>query len=109
VFAHWPVYALAVGSVAALFLEQAALHAGPLRTSQPFLVIVDPIVSIALSVWLFGEQFTSDAGVLTVAAAGFAVMCAAVVVLTQTAPATMNADIGRRRTPSDGRRSSRGS
>jgi len=108
-FAHWPVYALAVGSVAALFLEQAALHAGPLRTSQPFLVIVDPIVSIALSVWLFGEQFTSDAGVLTVAAAGFAVMCAAVVVLTQTAPATMNADIGRRRTPSDGRRSSRGS
>jgi hypothetical protein len=41
------VYALAVGSVAALFLEQAALHAGPLRTSQPFLVIVDPIVSIA--------------------------------------------------------------
>ena len=37
-FAHWPVYALAVGSVAALFLMQAALHVGPLRASQPFLV-----------------------------------------------------------------------
>ena len=92
-FTHWPVYALAVGSVAALFLEQAALHVGPLRASQPFLVIVDPIVSIALSVWLFAERFTADGAVLAVAAVAFAVMCAGVVVLTQTAPATMNADI----------------
>jgi hypothetical protein len=91
-FTHWPVYALAVGSVAALFLEQAALHVGPLRVSQPFLVIIDPIVSIALSVWLFGERFTADAAVLAVAAVAFAVMCAGVVLLTQTAPATMKAD-----------------
>jgi len=92
-FTRWPVYALAAGSVAALFLMQAALHVGPLRASQPFIVIVDPIVSIALSVWLFSERFTSDGAVLALAAAGFAVMCAGVVVLTQTAPATMTADI----------------
>ncbi len=93
-FLRWPVYALAVGSVAALFLQQAALHVGPLRVSQPFLVIIDPIVSIALSVWLFDEHFTSNAAVLAVAAIAFAVMGAAVVLLTQTAPATMEADIG---------------
>ena len=93
-FTHWPVYALAAGAVAALFLEQAALHVGPLRASQPFMVIVDPIVSIALSVWLFAEHFTADAAVLAVAAAGFAVMCAGVILLTQTAPATMKADTG---------------
>jgi drug/metabolite transporter (DMT)-like permease len=92
-FTHWPVYALAVGGVAALFLEQAALHVGPLRVSQPFLVIIDPIVSVALSVWLFEEKFTSDAAVLAVAAVAFAVMCAGVVLLTQTAPPTMKADI----------------
>jgi drug/metabolite transporter (DMT)-like permease len=92
-FTRWPVYALAAGSVAALFLMQAALHVGPLRASQPFIVIVDPIVSIALSVWLFSEHFTSDGAVLALAAAGFAVMCAGVVVLTQTAPATMKADM----------------
>jgi drug/metabolite transporter (DMT)-like permease len=92
-FAHWPVYALAAGSVAALFLAQAALHVGPLRVSQPFLVIIDPIVSIGLSVWLFEERFTSAAALLAVAAVAFAVMCAAVVLLTQTAPATMRADI----------------
>jgi len=91
-FTHWPAYGLALGSAAALIVQQAALHVGPLRVSQPFLVIVDPIVSIALSVWLFGEHFTSDAAVLAVAAIAFAVMCAGVVVLTQTAPATMQAD-----------------
>ena len=92
-FTHWPVYALAVGSVAALFLEQAALHVGPLRVSQPFMVIIDPIVSIALGVWLFGQRFTASGAVLAVAAVAFAVMCAGVVLLTQTAPATMKADI----------------
>ena len=91
-FAHWPIYALAAGSVAALFLMQAALHVGPLRASQPFLVIIDPIVSIVLSVWLFAEHFTADGAVLAIAAIGFAVMCAGVVLLTQTAPATMQAD-----------------
>jgi len=91
-FTHWPVYALAAGGVAALILEQAALHVGPLRASQPFLVIIDPIVSIALGVWLFGQRFTANGAVLALAAGGFAVMCGGVVVLTQTAPATMKAD-----------------
>ena len=92
-FARWPIYALAAGSVAALFLQQASLHVGPLRASQPFLVIVDPMVSIALSIWLFSEHFTDNTAALAVAAAGFAVMCAGVVLLTQTAPATMATDI----------------
>ncbi len=77
--------------MAGTLLQQAALHVGPLKVSQPFLVIVDPIVSIALSVWLFAEYFTASAAVLAVAAAAFAVMCAGLVLLTQTAPATMNA------------------
>jgi drug/metabolite transporter (DMT)-like permease len=91
-FTRWPVYALVVGSAAATVLQQAALHVGPLRVSQPFLVIVDPIVSIALSVWLFDEHFTSNAAVLAMGAAAFAVMCGSLVLLTQTTPATMKAD-----------------
>ena len=71
-FTRWPVYALAVGGAAGTFLQQVALHVGPLRVSQPFLVIVDPIVSIALSVWLFDERFKPDAAVLAVAAIAFA-------------------------------------
>jgi len=91
-FTHWPVYALAVSGVAGVLLQQAALHVGPLRISQPFLVIIDPLVSVALSVWLFDERFLPDAAILAVAAIAFAVMCVGVVLLTQTAPATMAAD-----------------
>jgi drug/metabolite transporter (DMT)-like permease len=58
-FLHWPVYAVAIGGVVGTLLAQAALHVGPLRVSQPFLVIVDPLVSILLSVYLFREYFTS--------------------------------------------------
>jgi drug/metabolite transporter (DMT)-like permease len=97
IFTHWPLYALAAGAIAGTLLQQAALHVGPLKVSQPFLVIVDPIVSIALSIWLFGEYFTPSVAVLAIAAAAFAVMCAGVVLLTQTAPATMNAGMGRER------------
>jgi hypothetical protein len=92
-FTHWPVYAVAVGGAAGVVLEQAALQAGPLRVSQPLLTIIDPVVSIALSVWLFGEYFVMNAAVLAAASAGFCVMCVGVVVMSLTAPATLQADI----------------
>jgi hypothetical protein len=92
-FTHWPVCALVLGSVAALVLQQAALQAGPLHACRPLLVIADPIVGIAVSVWLFDEHFTTNAAVLATAAARVAVMCAAVVFMTQTTPATMKADV----------------
>jgi drug/metabolite transporter (DMT)-like permease len=90
-FTHWPIYALAVAGLSAEVLNQAALHVGPLSFSQPFLVIVDPIVSIALSVWIFDEYFTPNPTRITLAAAGFGGMCLAAIVLMRTAPATMQA------------------
>ena len=56
-------------------------------------MIIDPITGIALNKWLFDENFTSKAAVLALAAIGFAVICVRVVLLTQTAPPTMKADI----------------
>jgi hypothetical protein len=88
-FLHWPVYALAAAGLGTEILNQATLHVGPLSISQPFLVIVDPIVSIALSVWIFDEYFTTNSLKLALAACGFAAMCLAVTVLTRTAPSTM--------------------
>jgi hypothetical protein len=89
-FTHWPVYALIVVSIVAELLNQAALHVGPLSISQPFIVIVDPIVSIVLSVWIFAEVFTENALRLSVGIIAFGVMCAAATVLARTAPATMD-------------------
>ena len=88
-FAHWPVYALIVVSILAEILEQTALHVGPLSVSQPFLVIVDPIVSIVLSVWVFAEVFTENAFRLSVGIVAFVVMCTAAATLARTAPDTM--------------------
>jgi drug/metabolite transporter (DMT)-like permease len=88
-FLHWPVYALALTGLAAEYLNQAALHVGPLSVSQPLIVVVDPIVSIGLSLWIFNETFTDDAVRLGFAAAAFAAMCVAVTILARTAPATM--------------------
>ena len=89
-FAHWPVYALAGAGLGAEVLHQTTLRAGPLSVSQPLLVIVNPVVSIALSVWIFQEYFTPDAARLAVGSAAFIAMCGSVVVLTRTAPPTMS-------------------
>ncbi len=99
-FTHWPVYALAGVGLMAEILNQAALHVGPLSVSQPFIVIVDPLVSIVLSVWIYGETFSADAGRLALGSAAFAAMCGSVIVLTRTAPATMDPDP--RPVPTDG-------
>lgn len=88
-FTDWPVYALAATGLAAELLNQATLHVGPLSVSQPLIVIVDPIVSIGLSVWVYAETFTESAPRLTVGAFAFAGMCVAATVLARTAPATM--------------------
>jgi hypothetical protein len=89
------VWALCASGILGLFCEQSALHVGPLSVSQPFIVIVDPIVSVALGVWLYREHFRS--GVLHVGVGGlaFAVMCVGIVALTRTAPPSINADVHR--------------
>lgn len=82
----WPVYALILTMIASAVLIQAALHVGPLTVSQPVLVILNPIVSIWLSVWLFAEHFTDDAAVLALGACSFATLIVGVIILTRSAP-----------------------
>ncbi|WP_300612860.1 DMT family transporter [Trebonia sp.] len=90
-FLHWPVYALAAAGLGAEVLQQTTLRIGPLSVSQPLLVIINPIVSIALSVWIFEEYFTTDVPRLALGSVAFAAMCASAAVLTRTAPTTMSA------------------
>jgi len=71
-FTRWPVYALIVGGVVGLLCEQAALHVGPLSVSQTFIVIVDPIVSVALGIWIYRERLHHGALHLTIGVVAFA-------------------------------------
>ncbi len=84
--ARWPVYALAASAIAGTLLEQAALHVGPLSVSQPLLVVINPLASIVLSVWLFDERFTRSPARIIIAILSFAVMAVGVVVLSRTEP-----------------------
>jgi drug/metabolite transporter (DMT)-like permease len=95
-FEDWPVYALAAGGIAGIILVQAALHVGPLSVSQPILVILDPTLSVVLSVVLFGERYTGGPAAIAGSVVGFLVMCAGVVALTMTAPPTMVPESGGR-------------
>ena len=70
-FMRWPVYALAVFSVAGLLLNQSAFHAGHLAASLPALAVTNPILSSFLGVYLFEEHLKAHGVVqyLVVAAA----------------------------------------
>ncbi|HTW01769.1 MAG TPA: DMT family transporter [Streptosporangiaceae bacterium] len=85
-FMTWPLYALAAAAISATVLEQSALHVGPLSVSQPLLVIINPLASVFLSIWLFDERFTASPGRVVIAIFAFAVLAAGVVELSRAAP-----------------------
>ena len=62
VFLSWPPYALAAAGLVGVFLAQNAFHVGPVTASQSALVIVDPLVSIAIGVGLFGDHVQTGGG-----------------------------------------------
>lgn len=55
-FTSWQIYAMALAGLASLFLLQNALQSGSLVAVQPALTISDPVASIILGVYLFGED-----------------------------------------------------
>src|ERR1019366_270735 len=70
---RWPFYAFIVCGIAGLLTEQSALHVGPLRSSQTAIVILDPLVSVLLGAWIFGERLGVNWVWRGVAAASLAV------------------------------------
>ncbi len=88
---HWPLYAVVATGVLGTLLLQAAFAAGPLAASQPAILIVDPLASIALGVELFGERLNTSAAAITVSVLGLVVMAAGVVVISAWAPPVMTA------------------
>jgi drug/metabolite transporter (DMT)-like permease len=86
---HWPLYAVVATGVLGTILLQAAFAAGPLAASQPAILIVDPLASIALGIELFGENLHTNALAITVSVIGLVVMAAGVVVISAWAPPVM--------------------
>jgi uncharacterized membrane protein len=59
-YRHWQTYALASFGVLALFLTQNAMHAGPIVASQSTLVLIDPLASILIGVFLFDDNLQTS-------------------------------------------------
>jgi drug/metabolite transporter (DMT)-like permease len=87
------VYALVAAGVIGTVLAQAALHTGPLAVSQPLMVTVDPLVSVVLGVWLFGEHFEGAPIRTALGIASFLVMAVGVVFMARTAPSLEAAEV----------------
>jgi hypothetical protein len=102
-FGHFETYGIAVSGLMGMFLAQNAFYSGPITASQASLTIVDPIVSIALGIAMFGDRLRDapgDIALETVAilgmVAGLFVLCHSPLIvgaatherLTRRAPAT---------------------
>ena len=55
----WQTYALVVLGVAGMVVVQSAFQVGPLAWSLPTLTVADPVVSIAIGAFAFGEHVAS--------------------------------------------------
>jgi hypothetical protein len=56
VFTHWEPYAMVGAGVIGFFFAQNAYHAGPITASQATLTIIDPLASVLIGIWLFGDR-----------------------------------------------------
>ena len=81
VITHLQVYGVIAAGAVGLVVSQHALNAGPVAASQSALLIVNPIASIIMGTWLFGDQWPRSVAHLAGAAAGLFVMFISLVVL----------------------------
>lgn len=62
VLSHWQGYAVAVAGLCGFVITQHALGAGPVAASQSALLIVNPLASIVMGIWLFGDRLRLGGG-----------------------------------------------
>jgi drug/metabolite transporter (DMT)-like permease len=67
--------------VVGLFLIQSSFHAGPVTASQASLTIVDPVVSVAVGIYLFHDRLQTAGWRLPVEAVAIVVVVAGVFLL----------------------------
>ncbi len=59
---HWQTYGIAIAGGLGFVITQHALEAGPVAASQSALLIVNPLSSIVMGIWLFGDRLQTGGG-----------------------------------------------
>lgn len=80
----WQPYAAVVTGALGLVLAQLAFRAGPLRNSLPAMATSDPLLSIALGVFVYDEHLRPGVGAIAIEVACLAVLCLAAFALSRT-------------------------
>lgn len=93
-FTHWQPYVLVVFGVGGMVMGQSAFQAEALDVSLPTMTVADPVVSIAIGAFVFGESVSNSPVAVAVEAVALVAMCAGVYVL---ARAEAGASVPRRR------------
>ncbi|HEY2562379.1 MAG TPA: DMT family transporter [Acidimicrobiales bacterium] len=83
VFDHWEPYAMVGAGIVGFFFAQNAYHAGPITASQATITIIDPLASVLIGIWLFGDRLRTASWRGPIEALAMLVMFAGVFVLCQ--------------------------
>lgn len=83
VFTNWDPYFLLATGLIGLLLIQSSLHAGPITASQATLTIVDPVASVAIGIWLFGDRLRTGGWRLPVEIVAIGIVVAGVIFLSR--------------------------
>jgi hypothetical protein len=97
VFTHWEPYALGLTGLVGFFFLQNALHAGPIAASRASMLMVNPVVSIIIGIFVFDEHLRSGPWFIAAEVLSLVVMLTGAFVLTQSplvAGATLEGDQG---------------
>lgn len=81
---HWQPWALAAAGIVGMLVIQSAFQAGALDASLPTMTVIDPIVSIAIGAFAFGESITTGIASSITEVVALAVMAGGVFVLART-------------------------
>jgi drug/metabolite transporter (DMT)-like permease len=80
-FIHPEAYGVALAGGAGFVISQHALDAGPIAASQSALLIVNPLASIAMGIWLFDDRLQHGGGRTVIEGLALAMMFLALFVL----------------------------
>lgn len=83
VFTHPAAYAVAASGLVGLVISQHALQAGPVAASQSALLIVNPLSSIVIGIWLFSDHVHATGARAVVEGVFLGVMFSSLLILSQ--------------------------
>lgn len=77
------VYVTVLTTAASVIMSAVAFRSGPITTSTPAMIAVNPIVSVLLSLWLFGDSIRDGPIAIAIIAISVVVAGYGIIVLTQ--------------------------